>query len=227
VAKFRSGYNFTFPVRTVFNDIRAKAWLEIERLTNSPSTRISEKISVVVHCNTQSRMQALNSLKRKVAFYGAFADPAGIPRLNKSEFVEYKGCVEFSTQLPQVYAGTRILVDMTNAAFINNCSTKPICCFPSGGFSLFDCRPDPCAHLGAEIEKVMFKSFEELNAKIDYFLTHERERESLADHLKDIIQRKCDRKRLRSGGSDPLGAGRRRGLVNPEKRRVQGLRRRR
>jgi hypothetical protein len=147
---------------------------------------------VGIHCNTESRIQTLNSLKRKVAFYGAFADPAGIPRLEKSEFIEYRGCVDFSTELPQVYAGTRILVDMTNASFINNCSTKPICCFASGGFSLFDYRPDPCAHLGTEIEKVMFKSFEELNAKIDYFLTHERERESLANYLKEIIQLKCN-----------------------------------
>jgi hypothetical protein len=145
-----------------------------------------------VHCNTLSRMQTLNSLKRKVAFYGAFADPGGIPRLKGTDYIEYKGSVDFSTELPEVYAGTRILVDMTNASFINNCSTKPICCFASGGFSLFDYRPDPAAHLGEEVEKVMFKSFEELNAKIDYFLTHERERESLAEHLKHVIQRKCD-----------------------------------
>jgi hypothetical protein len=147
---------------------------------------------VGVYCNTQSRIQTLNGLKRKVAFYGGFVDPGGIPRLDESEFIEYRGCVDFSTGLPQVYAGTRILVDMTNALFINNCSTKPICCFASGGFSLFDYRPDPCVHLGTEIEKVMFKSFEELNAKIDYFLTHERERESLANHLKEIIQLKCN-----------------------------------
>jgi hypothetical protein len=145
-----------------------------------------------VHCNTQSRMQVLESLKRKVAFYGAFLDPAGLPRLRETEHIEYKGYVDFSEGLPQVYAHTRIVVDMTQAAFIDNCSTKPICCFASGGFSLFDYRPDPIAHLGQDIERVMFRTLDDLNAKIDYFLSHEREREDLADHLKDLIQRKCN-----------------------------------
>lgn len=147
---------------------------------------------VCIQCNTHSRMQILNSIKSNVAFYGAFVDPAGIPRLNESGSIEYKGYAHFSTELPQVYAGSRILVDVTNAAFISNCSTKPICCFAAGGFSLFDYKPDPIAHLGSDVEKVMFRDFEELNAKIDYFLTFERERESLADHLMDVIRRKSD-----------------------------------
>lgn len=147
---------------------------------------------VGVQCNTHSRMQTLTSIKHNVAFYGAFVDPDGIPRLSESGSIEYKGYVHFSTELPQVYAGTRILVDVTNAAFITNCSTKPMCCFAAGGFSLFDYKPDPIKHLGIDVEKVMYRDFDELNAKIDYFLTHEREREALAEHLKDVIRRKSD-----------------------------------
>jgi hypothetical protein len=147
---------------------------------------------ICVHCNTQSRMQTLDSLKRKVAFYGAFADPGGIPRLKESEYIDYKGYVHFSSELPQVYAESRIVVDITNAAFISNCSTKPICCFASGGFCLFDYKADPVKHLGSDVEKVMFRSLDDLNAKIDHFLTNERERESLADHLRDVVRRKCD-----------------------------------
>src|SRR6185369_3956048 len=111
---------------------------------------------------------------------------------NETGFIEYKGYAHFSTELPQVYAGTRILVEVTNASFIRNCSSKPICCFAAGGFSLFDYKPDPIEHFGSDVEKVMFRDFEELNTKIAYFLTHERERESLADHLKDVIQRKSN-----------------------------------
>jgi hypothetical protein len=147
---------------------------------------------VGVQCNTRSRMQTLSNIRRKVAFYGAFVDPDGIPRLSESGSIEYKGYVHFSTELPQVYARTRILVDVTNAAFISNCSTKPMCCFAAGGFSLFDYKPDVIKHLGSDIERVMFKDFDDLNAKIDYFLTHEKERESLADHLREAIQRKSD-----------------------------------
>ena len=147
---------------------------------------------VGVHCNTQSRMQVLENLRRKVAFYGAFADPGGIPRLKESGHIDFKGDVHFSNELPRAYAGTRITVDVTNAAFITNCSTKPICCFASGGFALFDYKPDPVNHLGSDVEKVMFRTFDELNAKIDYFLTNEREREALGDHLRDMIRRKCN-----------------------------------
>src|SRR5262249_29498600 len=122
-----------------------------------------------VQCNTHSRMQTLTSIKRKVGLYGVFVDPEGTPRLNESGTIEYKGYAHFSTELPQVYAKTRILVDVTNAAFISNCSPKPMCCFAAGGFALFDYKPDPIKHLGSDLEKVMYRSFDDLNAKIDYF----------------------------------------------------------
>jgi len=140
-------------------------------------------------CNTQCRIDTLNSIGREVSFYGAFADPGGIPRL--PEFlrrVNFKGSVDFANELPSLYARSRILVDVTNAAFVKACSTKPICCFAAGGFSLFDFKPDAAVQLGSESEKVMYRSYDELNAKIDYFLTHEHERQALARHLQERIK---------------------------------------
>ncbi|HLG85842.1 MAG TPA: glycosyltransferase [Alphaproteobacteria bacterium] len=144
-------------------------------------------------CNTQARTEVLNSIDRRVSFYGAFADPEGIPRLGeRMQHVDYKGSVDFADGLPEVYARSKILVDITNAAFITNCSSKPICCFAAGGFALFDFKPDAVSLLGPESEKVMYRDMADLNSKIDYFLSHDRERRDLAAHIRGIVRTKCD-----------------------------------
>jgi hypothetical protein len=142
-------------------------------------------------CNTRARLEVLTAIDRPLAFYGSFADPKGVPRLQSLvDRLEHKGSVDFATQLPQVYADTRILIDLTNAAFIRNCSTKPICCFAAGGFALFDYKPDAAAALGPDAERVMYRDLDDLRDKVEYFLAHEEEREELADHLRDVIHRK-------------------------------------
>ena len=144
---------------------------------------------IALHCNTESRVAILNGIGHDVSFYGAFADPGSVPRM--PEFLRrasFKRNADFATELPRVYARSRILVDVTNAAFINACSTKPICCFAAGGFCLFDDKPDARAQLGEGAEQVMYRSADELNAKIEYFLSHERERKALARHLQERIR---------------------------------------
>jgi hypothetical protein len=142
-------------------------------------------------CNTQGRIDLLGAIDHPVAFYGAFADPQGIPLLrNLNSRLDYKGSVDFATELPQIYSSSKILVDLTNAAFIRNCSTKPICCFAAGGFALFDRRADAVAALGPDAERVTYSSHDELNQKIDHFLTRDGEREELARHLRETIVHK-------------------------------------
>jgi len=139
-------------------------------------------------CNTRARMDLLGAIDHPVAFYGAFADPDGIPLLRSlNSRLNYKGSVDFATGLPQIYGSSKILVDLTNAAFIRNCSTKPICCFAAGGFALFDRKADAVDALGPDAERVMYSSHDELNQKIDYFLTRDGEREDLARHLRETI----------------------------------------
>jgi hypothetical protein len=146
-----------------------------------------------MQCNTQARTEVLNNIDRRVSFYGAFADPEGIPRFGeRMQHVDYKGSVDFADGLPEIYARSKILVDVTNAAFISNCSSKPICCFAAGGFALVDFKPQAAALLGPESEKIMYRDLADLNAKIDYFLSHDQERRDLAAHFKQIVQKKCD-----------------------------------
>lgn len=142
--------------------------------------------------NSQGRLETLTQIRQTVAFYGAFVDRGGIPLLKATPGIEYKGYVHFSDELPAVCANSRIVVDVTNAAFITNCSPKPTCCLAAGGFTLFDHKPDALACLGSDAERLMYRDFDELNAKIDYFLTHEAEREALADHYCDLVRRDAD-----------------------------------
>jgi hypothetical protein len=195
--------------RRIVDDPRAltvPAWTRLAALLDelSPEARSATRLDydqsffwsfankLVGHgCNTRARMDLLGAIDHPLAFYGSFADPDGIPQLRSLiGRLDYKGSVDFATELPRVYGSSKILVDLTNAAFIENCSTKPICCFAAGGFALFDYKPGAIAALGPDAEQIMYQSYDELNGKIDHFLTHDAERENLADHLRDTIARK-------------------------------------
>ncbi len=143
--------------------------------------------------NAHGRIELLKAVARPVALYGGFADPGTMDELaGRFAHLRFRGSVNYADELPSVYARTRITVDCINSGFINNSSPKPPSCFSSGGFALFEHKPDFAELFGAPGEAVMFRSFDEMNRKIDYFLTHEKERLDLSDHLREGINRDHD-----------------------------------
>jgi spore maturation protein CgeB len=62
-------------------------------------------------------------------------------------------------------------------------------CFAAGGFMLIDRRPDLIAAFGEAADFVTYDTIEELNAKIEYFLTNESDRRELIAYFQDRIQR--------------------------------------
>ena len=143
--------------------------------------------------NTHSRIEVLRALKSPVSFYGGFSDPESMPRLCELlPHVRYRGSVDFADDLPGVYARSRILVDAVNAGFIDNTSPKGPCCFAAGGFALFEYKADFARCFGDIAEHVMYRSLDDLNGKIDYFLTHEQERIELSNHFRTLLIKEHD-----------------------------------
>lgn len=130
--------------------------------------------------NSAMREAVLRSLRRPVAFYGAFADTNSIPILKNWGNIHYRGVVSGHDELPRVLRRAKILVDAVNASFCHAASSKLVSCFAAGGFALFDHKKDLADALGSLIEPVMYRNLDDLNAKIDHFLSHEAERRDLA-----------------------------------------------
>lgn len=143
-------------------------------------------------CNMIARTQIIETLAHRVGLYGEFAPGASVEGLSRFRNVDYKGFVDFGKDLPRVYADAEITLDVTNAAFISNCSSKPICCLASGGFPIFDFKPQAAELLGPDAASIMYNNDMEMNEKIEYYLSRPKERNSLARHLQQIVRKKCD-----------------------------------
>jgi hypothetical protein len=144
---------------------------------------------VWVAVNTRVRMGVLTALDHPVDFFGAFADPAGVARLNDYPNIRYRGTVDYVRELPQVFHRTRITVDVTNQLAQQSVPAKFFECFAAGGFMLLDRRPDLIATFGDAARAVTYETIDELNAKIDFYLTHESERRDLIRYFQERIRR--------------------------------------
>jgi hypothetical protein len=144
---------------------------------------------VWVAANTRVRMGVLSAVAHTVDFYGAFADPESVRLLKDYPNIRYRGSVDYVSELPQVFNRTRITVDVTNQLAQRSAPAKFVECFAAGGFMLVDRRPDLIAAFGDAGTAVTYTSLEELNTKIDYYLTREKERTELIGHFKQTIQR--------------------------------------
>ena len=134
-------------------------------------------------------MGVLTAVAHTVDFYGAFADPESVSLLQQYPNIRYRGSVDYVRELPQVFNRTRITVDVTNQLAQRSAPAKFVECFAAGGFMLLDRRPDLIAAFGDAATAVTYTTLDELNTKIDYYLTHEKERTELIGHLKQTIQR--------------------------------------
>ncbi len=185
-------------------DFRHSAWDllidEIQRMPDADLVRLkfspdetafwqAYRYIVWVAVNTRVRMGVLSSVRRPVDFYGGFADPEGLDGLKASCNIRYRGSVDYITELPRVFHRSRITVDVTNQLAQRSVPGKFFECFAAGGFMLIDRRPDLIAAFGDAGEAISYSSVDELNAKIDYYLTHESARRDLILYFQERMRR--------------------------------------
>jgi hypothetical protein len=141
--------------------------------------------------NTLVRLAVLGGIKRDVNLFGLFADPQGPQALQDYPNLKYRGNVDHFAELPLIYASTRVNVCVTNGLVYKGISSKLIDCLASGGFALTDPKQDVREFFGPVAEKIFFRSLDELNSKIEYYLAHPREREEIVTELGVQIRRRC------------------------------------
>jgi len=133
---------------------------------------------------TRVRTALLEGLGREVDFFGDFGsqEPAGRVRLRAERF-------HFGAELARAYAATRIVVDVVNPGFVHGYGCKVVSCFAAGGFLLQDRKRDFVERFGELGEAVSYASPAELEAKLDRFLSHERERAEISETLGERMRK--------------------------------------
>ena len=140
---------------------------------------------------TSVRLGALGSLERPVEVFGVFGDPASVERLTGHANLVYRGNAHQFRELPDVFATTRINICPSNTLIHSGVPSKFVDCIASGGFALVDPKPDLVALFGDVVERVFFRSADELASKVDYFLANEDERRAIVEELRAIVQAQC------------------------------------
>lgn len=141
------------------------------RLGPDESFRWSLLCSEMGVAQTVLRRGLLEALSREVAFFGDYggAVPGGRVTLRSERF-------GFGVELACAFAATRIVVDLVNPGFVHGYGSKVVNGFAAGGFLLLDRKADFVARFGELGEAVSFSTADELEAKLDRYLTDERAR---------------------------------------------------
>lgn len=162
--------------------------LTSERLTPSDSFFWFVANEAISHVGcSHDRVSMLKSLRCNASFYGGFCDPDEHEFVAREIKCNFRGVVDMGAELAHVNARTKITVDIVNRVSHRGMTAKPLSCFAAGGFSLFDYRADFAELLGSSAEPVMFRDFDEMNRKVDYYLTFEHERRELAAHMRRVL----------------------------------------
>lgn len=139
------------------------------------------------------RFKLLSELNRDINIYGIFSNPK-----SKNFFTNnliYKDNIQY-LDLPQEYSASKISICISNGLIESGLQSKFLESTSSGSFTLSDYKEELFNVFGKEAKEIIFRNQEELNNKIDYFLSRDKEREELNNHFKNIIKEKCSTKSL-------------------------------
>lgn len=142
------------------------------------------------------RVGLMTRVERPVHLFGVFADPDSVALLTRHSNLVYAGHVDHYRELPQTFATTKVNICISNGLIYRGVPSKLVDCLASGGFALVDAKDDLVRVFGPEVDAIVFRDADELNAKIEYYLAHPRERHEIVESLRRTIVRKCTLERL-------------------------------
>lgn len=141
--------------------------------------------------NTLIRLEFLKNIPGKVNIYGMFSDPKAVTMLKKYNNIEYIGNFSYFDELPHIFSSSKINICISNGLIYSGIQSKFIECIASGGFCLTDPKDDLIRVFGEDIKKLFFYDKNDLNQKIEYYLTNSKERIEITNILREVIKKKC------------------------------------
>jgi spore maturation protein CgeB len=135
-------------------------------------------------------LNALGACHQPVSIYGLMFDPASAALLQAHPHISFKGSADPVDALPRLNQRTKVTLDVVTAHFPTGITAKIAGCFATGGLCLFNAKSAFREAFGSAADQVMYRDFEDMNAKLDHLLTRDRERLELADFFKAEILRK-------------------------------------
>ena len=111
-------------------------------------------------------------------------------KLIKSEHIKYHPSVTNYLETQYIYANSKINLNITSLQFDDAVVNRVIDVGAVGGFILTDWKPG-LQNITSVHQEISYKTIDELNSKINYYLDHEEERVKIAEKLHQDIINKC------------------------------------
>lgn len=150
-----------------------------------------EYIYLATLLNPSFRGEIINRLKAsQIDIVGG--DPGYMSEIMEKRCIQKSGVIyhpptQDYTEAQSIYASSKINLNITSLQFDDAVVNRVIDVGAAGGFILTDWKSD-LPRVTSVHEQIAYKTIEELNDKIDYYLSHEKERLEIADQLhQDII----------------------------------------
>lgn len=112
--------------------------------------------------------------------------PKSDPSLTK---VDFQGYADYVKKMPFVFASSKINLNITLRSILSGIPLRCLDVMGAGGFLLSNYQPELAEYFVDGQEIVMYGSDDELMEKIEYYLSHEKEREAIARQGKEKIQK--------------------------------------
>lgn len=171
------GYNFLEELLTddIVNGLNKYVHLNLDNNFIGSEKMIYASTFLGVKVTSMERMRILDILSREfsVDLYSS-SDIKTLP------FVNYRGKVNYYTEMPKVFFLSKINLNMT---FRNIKTGIPLRIFDimgAGGFVLTNYQEELLDHFIDGVDLVIYENIEDLQYKIRYYLGHEEERKQIA-----------------------------------------------
>lgn len=96
--------------------------------------------------------------------------------------VEYRGSVDYWTQMPKVFYGSKINLNFTIPNIKSGIPLRVWDVLGSGGFLITDYQPELELYFEPDKDLVMFENRQELAQKVSFYLEHEEQRRIIAEN---------------------------------------------
>ncbi len=184
-------------------DPSATAYSQKNGLKSNDSKFLSQKFAYQYSANLLTpafRGELIKRLNSKFTIDITGGDPgylSGTPsdRRIQREHIRYHAPTPDYSQTRHIYAASTINLNITSLQFDDAVVNRVIDIARVGGFVLTDWKSN-LAKVTSVSHAIAYRSIDELNDKIDYYLSHASERREIAAQLHDDIQKNCSYDRV-------------------------------
>lgn len=103
--------------------------------------------------------------------------------------VDFQGYANYITKMPWIFLNSKINLNITLRSILSGISLRCLDIMGAGGFLISNYQPELAEYFIEDQEMVMYESHEDLMDKIEYYLSHDKERNEIAVCGKEKIEK--------------------------------------